>query len=249
MELRGKVALVTGMTGGLGKRICNAFAERGCAVSGVYHKARDEAESYIEELTSAGHDAIAIQADVTAQDGITSMIETTQRRFGHIDILVLDAAYNRWIPFPDLDQLDESAWNYILNYNLTAPYLAARTVAPLMRKQGGGRIVMITSIAGIEPLGSSMAYAVSKAGLIHLTKCLAVGLAPDVLVNNVAPGHMDGTRMSSNLSEEHIKATREGTLLKRGADKDDVADAVVLMSRTDSITGQTLVIDSGKVFL
>jgi 3-oxoacyl-[acyl-carrier protein] reductase len=126
--------------------------------------------------------------------------------------------------------------------------LCIKAAAAGMRAQGGGRIVNIASIAGLSPTGSSIAYAVSKAGLIHLTKCMAVALAPDVLVNCVAPGYLEDTRATNNLDPAYQQKSRESSLLKRAADKDDVAEQVVAMCRTDSITGQTLAIDAGRVF-
>jgi 3-oxoacyl-[acyl-carrier protein] reductase len=249
MELKGSVAIVTGGTGGLGRRICLALAKAGSNVSLVYVKSKDAAEAYAAEL-SAGHGikAIAVQADVTTQEGIDKMVGETMAAFGRIDSLVLDAAFNKWIPFAELDKLDVDTWNYIMNYNVTAPYLAMRTVGPIMKKQGQGRIVNITSVAGYNPTGSSIAYAVSKCALNHLTKCMAVALAPEVIVNAVAPGLMEGTRMTANLDPEYVAISRTTTALQRAADKDDVADAVVTFIRTDSITGQTLVVDAGKVY-
>jgi 3-oxoacyl-[acyl-carrier protein] reductase len=126
--------------------------------------------------------------------------------------------------------------------------LAIKAVAPIMKRQGGGRIVNISSIAGHAPTGSSIPYAVSKAGLNHLTKCMAVGLAPEILVNCIAPGYIEGTRATSNLAPEYRERAQSGSLLKRAADKDDIARQVVEFCRTDSITGQTVVIDSGRVF-
>jgi len=157
-------------------------------------------------------------------------------------------SYNESIPFQDLDTLDADKWRFILNYNLTSPYLAARKAAPYMRKRGGGRIVTISSVAGFKPSGSSIAYAVSKAGLVHLTRCLAVALAPDILINDIAPGLMEGTRMTDNLTREHVARSLNSAVLKKAADKDDVADAVLLFTKTDSITGQTLLIDAGSFF-
>ena len=98
------------------------------------------------------------------------------------------------------------------------------------------------------PGGSSIAYAVSKAGLAHLTRCLAVALAPEVLVNGVAPGLMEGTRMTEKLLPEHVQRSSTAAILKRVADKDDVADQVLTFARTDSTTGQNLVIDCGRFF-
>ena len=164
-----------------------------------------------------------------------------------VDILVNDAAYNKWAPYDRLDALTYEDWSDMLNVNLTGPMMCIKAVAGAMKEQGAGRIVNISSVAGLGTSGSSIAYAVAKAGLIHLTRCMAVGLAPEVLVNCVAPGYLEGTKMSANLTPEHKRRVTDGSLLKRPVDKDDVADQVVSFCRTDSITGQTLVVDAGRV--
>jgi len=117
-----------------------------------------------------------------------------------------------------------------------------------MKAQKRGRIVNIASVAGLGPTGSSIAYAVSKAGLIHLTRCMAVALAPETLVNCVAPGLLEGTRATANLQPEQVTRSAAQSLLKRTADKDDCAEMVVAMCRTETMTGQTVVIDAGRVF-
>ncbi len=157
-------------------------------------------------------------------------------------------AYNKWIPYAELDALSSEDWNAILSVNLTGPFLCMKAVAPIMKRQGRGRIINIASVAGLTPTGSSIPYAVSKAGLIHLTRCMAVALAPEILVNCVAPGFMEGTKMTENLSAEYRKKVRESALLRRDVDKDDVSEAVAEFVRTESITGQTLVVDAGRVF-
>jgi len=116
-----------------------------------------------------------------------------------------------------------------------------KAVAPIMKALGRGRIVNIASVAGLGPTGSSIAYSVSKAGLIHLTRCMAVALAPDT-------GAAGGTRATSNLRREQIERSTSGSLLKKAADKDDCADMGVTMCRTETMTGQTVVIDSGRLF-
>ncbi len=128
------------------------------------------------------------------------MVEQTKAEFGRVDILVNDAAFNKEVAFPDLDGLTHELWNHILATNLTGTFNCIKAVAPLMKAQGQGRIVNISSGAGLVPRGSSIAYAVSKAGMIHLTKCMAVALAPAVTVNCIAPGFMEGTRMTANWS-------------------------------------------------
>ena len=122
------------------------------------------------------------------------------------------------------------------------------SAAPRLKAGGAGRIVNIASVAGLNPGGSSIAYATSKAGLIHLTRCLAVALAPDVTVNCVAPGLMEGTRMTSRLRPETAEGARQRAALKRAARVEDVADQVVTFCRSDSVTGQVLNIDAGVFF-
>src|SRR6266702_3215875 len=116
--------------------------------------------------------------------------------------LINAAAFNQAIPFADLDSLTIEVWDKIIAINLTGPMRLTKAVAPVMKAQGRGRIVDISSVAGLGPTGSSIAYAVSKAGLIHLTRCMAVALAPETLVNCVAPGLLDGTRATANLRPE-----------------------------------------------
>lgn len=135
-----------------------------------------------------------------------------------------------------------------LETNTVAPMRLARLVLPGMRARGDGRIVNVSSVAGFSPTGSSIAYAVSKAALNHLTRCLAVALGPEILVNCVAPGLMEGTRMTARLAPAQVQRALEGAVLKRAASRDDVADQVVTLARTDSTTGQTVVVDAGRYF-
>jgi len=249
MELRGAVALVTGGNGGLGQRICHALAKEGAHVAVMYAQSRDEAEGVARELASRYQcNAAAFQCDITDDAAVAEVVDSVAKRFGRVDILVNDAAYNKAIPFSDLDGLTMAVWDKIIAVNLTGPLRLIKAAAPVMKGQGGGRIVNIASVAGVGPTGSSIAYAVSKAGLIHLTKCMAVALAPEVLVNCVAPGLLEGTRATANLRAEQIQNSAATSLLKKPADKDDCADMVVAMCRTETMTGQTMVIDSGRYF-
>ncbi|MBV8187440.1 MAG: SDR family oxidoreductase [Alphaproteobacteria bacterium] len=248
MNLKGKVAVVTGGNGGLGQRICHALAAEGCHIAVVYAQSKEQATSVAGELEKHQVAAAAFGCDVTKRDQVQGLVDGVVRRFGRLDILINDAAYNKAIPFTDLDGLTYEEWTKIIDINLTGPMLCTKAVGPVMKRQGSGRIVNISSVAGLGPTGSSIAYAVSKAGLIHLTKCMAVALAPEVLVNCVAPGLLEGTRATANLRPEQVEAGRRGALLGRAADKDDVADQVVTMCRTETMTGQTIVIDSGRTF-
>jgi 3-oxoacyl-[acyl-carrier protein] reductase len=249
MDLRGAVALVTGGNGGLGQRICHALAQQGAHIAVMYAQSRDQAEGVARELTSQYQiNAAAFACDITDDAAVAKLIGDVSSRFGRLDILINDAAYNKSIPFSDLDNLTLEVWDKIMAVNLTGPMRMIKAVAPVMQAQGRGRIVNISSIAGLQPTGSSIAYAISKAGLIHLTRCMAVALAPETLVNCVAPGLLEGTRATANLLPEMVTRNAAGSLLKKAADKDDCADMVVTMCRTETMTGQTIVIDSGRVF-
>jgi 3-oxoacyl-[acyl-carrier protein] reductase len=249
MELKGAVALVTGGNGGLGQRICHALAEEGVHLAVMYARSREQAESVASELASRYQiNARAFGCDITDGAAVDRLIGDVTKAFGRLDILINDAAYNLSIPFGDLDNLTMEVWDKIMAVNLTGPMRLTKAVAPIMKAQGHGRIVNIASVAGLSPTGSSIAYAVSKAGLIHLTRCMAVSLAPETLVNCVAPGLLEGTRATANLKSEQIERSAASSLLKKAADKDDCADMVVTMCRTETMTGQTVVIDAGRIF-
>jgi 3-oxoacyl-[acyl-carrier protein] reductase len=249
MDLNGAVALVTGGNGGLGQRICHALAREGAHIAVMYARSRAEAESVAREL-GARHqiDAAAFACDITDGAAVARVVGEVTGRFGRLDILVNDAAYNIAIPFTDLDSLTMAVWDRIMAVNLTGPMRLIKAVAPVMKAQGRGRIVNISSVSGLGPTGSSIAYSVSKAGLIHLTRCMAVALAPEVLVNCVAPGLLEGTRATANLRPEFIERSSSTALLKRPADKDDCAAMAVAMCRTETMTGQTVAIDAGRYF-
>ena len=249
MELRGAVALVTGGNGGLGQRICHHLAREGVHVAVMYAQSRDAADAVARDIASRHQvNAAAFQCDITDGEAVERVIGEVLGRFGRLDILVNDAAYNKAIPFADLDGLTMEVWDTILAVNLTGPMRLIKAAAPVMKAQGRGRIVNIASVSGVAPTGSSIAYAVSKAGLIHLTRCMAVALAPEILVNCVAPGLLEGTRATANLRAEQIANSAATAVLKKPADKDDCADMVVAMCRTETMTGQTAVIDSGRYF-
>jgi len=248
MDLRGTVSLVTGGNGGLGRRICHALAEAGSNLALVCRTSREDAEGVAVELRTKDIRAEVFLADVTVREQIADLYRRVLDTFGQIDVLVNNAAFNQSVAFQDLDGLTPDLWEKILSSNTTGPFHCMREIAPIMKRQGRGRIVNISSVAGFTPTGSSIAYAVSKSGLNHLTRCMAVALAPEILVNGVAPGLMEGTRMTTRLHPDQVRNALSGAALKRAADRDDVADQVVTFARTDSTTGQTVVIDAGRFY-
>ena len=249
MDLHGAVALVTGGNGELGQRICHALAKEGVHIAVVCAQSRDQAEAVARDLAARYQiKAAAFACDITDGAAVDELVADVSAQFGRLDILINDAAYNKAIPFTDLDGMTMEAWDKIIAVNLTGPMRLIKAVAPGMKAQGQGRVVNIASVAGLHPTGSSIAYAVSKAGLIHLTRCMAVAMAPEALVNCVAPGLLEGTRATANLRAEQIQNSAASALLRKAADKDDCADMVVTMCRTETMTGQTVVIDAGRVF-
>src|SRR6202158_4070285 len=205
MDLKGAVALVTGGNGGLGQRICHALAQEGAHVAVMYARNRDQAESVASELTSRYQiNAQAFACDITDGAAVDRLVGEGNQAFGGLDVLINDAAYNVSIPFGDLDNLTLEVWNKIMAINLTGPMRLTKAVAPIMKAQGRGRIISIASVAGLSPTGSSIAYAVSKAGLIHLTRCMAVALAPETLVKCLAPRLLDTPCAPANLRPEKM---------------------------------------------
>ena len=248
MELAGKTAVVTGGSGVLGGRICAALADAGVNLAVGYATNRDRAAAVAAEMRGKGVGAVPVACDVTDHAQVEAAMAAAMDEFGGLHILVNDGAYNTFVEFADIDGLTYEVWDKIIDVNLSGPMRTIKEAVGPMRASGGGRVVNISSVAGLSPHGSSIAYAVSKSGLNHLTKCMARGLAPDILVNCIAPGYLEGTLMSTNLTPEYRQEAVAKSLLRRAADKDDIARQVVEFCRTDSVTGQTLVIDSGRVF-
>ena len=159
MDLKGKVAVVTGGNGGLGQRICHALAAEGCQIAVVYAKSKVEADGVARDLEKHQVAAAAFACDVTQRDQVQKLVDDVVKRFGRLDILINDAAYNKSIPFTDLDGLTYEEWTKIIDINLTGPMLLTKAVGPVMKRGGGGRIVNISSVAGLGPTGSSIACA------------------------------------------------------------------------------------------
>lgn len=248
MDLRDRAALITGATGGLGSTIARALASEGANIALTHLGHRDEGVAVCREIEATGRKAFLVHLDQTDPASCETAVEKAVGFFGRLDILVNNAAVNQPVPFQDLDGLTPEIWDRLLNTNLRGPFLLSRAAARYLKQQDQGRIVNVSGFPGLVPLGSSIALAVSKAGLIHLTHCLAVALAPSISVNCVAPGLMEGTRMSSRVRPEAVAALKDKAALKRTTDLDDVARQVVLFCKAESITGQTLVIDGGIVF-
>jgi 3-oxoacyl-[acyl-carrier protein] reductase len=246
MELEGKTAMVTGASGDIGRSIAEALAVAGCDIAITYVGDRQRAEATATAVEASGRKASIIRLDQRDEDSISAAAEAVVDAHGRCDVLVNNAGWNVGISFPDLEQLDSHTWDRLLETNLRGPYLLARALAPILQRDGSGRIINIASVGGLYPGSSSIAYSCSKAGLIHLTHCLAVAMAPSVTVNCVAPGLVEGTRMAQRLTPEMADLARGMTVLGQVGSASDIADATVMLCRAETITGQTIVVDGGS---
>jgi 3-oxoacyl-[acyl-carrier protein] reductase len=244
MDLSGKVALITGGGTGLGREIAIQLAKEGMRLVISFSRSKAEAEETVRIANASGGEAIAIQADMRSSSEALRLVNEVQVACGRLDLLIHNAGTTRFIPFQDLDVVTEEIWDEIQAVNTRSAFFLAQAAAPLMRQGGGGQIITTSSVGGLMPAGSSLPYSVSKAALIHLTKCLAVALAPDIRVNTVAPGLLM-TRWVDGFSEVRLEATNQKALLKKPTDVPDTAAAFVMLAKNTSITGQVIVVDAG----
>jgi 3-oxoacyl-[acyl-carrier protein] reductase len=244
MELRGKVGLITGGGTGLGREIALQLAKEGMDLAINYSRSKAEAEQTVADLQELGVKAQAIQADVADTAQVKWMVSQVDSSFGRLDLLINNAGTTRFVPMKNIEELTEEDWDRLYNTNVKGAFFTAQAAANLMRRNGGGHIINTTSIAGVRPQGSSMPYCVSKAGLIHLTRCLAVALAPEIQVNGVAPGLLL-TRWGEKFGPEQIKQLADRALLKRVTELEDCAALFVNLAKNGSITGQNIVLDAG----
>jgi len=248
VDLTGCAALVTGGSGDLGRAIALVLAEAGADVAVTWVDYKDGAVETCRRVSERGRRTIMVQLDQRDTAAIAPAVETVVGQLGRLDVVINNAGWNIGVPFRDLDGLTADLWDHVQEVNLRGPFFLARAAARHLRARGAGRIVNIASVAGLRPAGSSIAYAVAKAGLIHLTRCLAVALAPEIAVNCVAPGLMEGTRIAKRLPSEVVESTRRLAVLQRSTAIEDVAAQVVAFCRADSVTGQVLNIDGGVHF-
>ena len=251
MELKGRVALVTGGAGGIGGAVVRSLAKAGIgAVAVNYRKSSEAARELAAELERSGVQALAVQADVQSDIQVRSMIDQIRSHFGRLDILVNNAGVTHWVKLADLDGLTDQIWDEILDVNVKGAFRCARAAAAMLAEHQG-MVVNVSSISGVlaPPTLSSLPYGTAKAALIYLTKGLAAALAPRVRVNCVAPAFTDTPWMSGHFGAaypEAIAKASAGFPLQRIATADEVAGAILgLITGGDFITGQTLIVDGG----
>jgi 3-oxoacyl-[acyl-carrier protein] reductase len=244
MELDGTVALVTGGGTGIGRAATLLLGREGAAVAVNYSRSEAEAEATVSELRAAGGRALAVQADVSDEGAVEAMVGRVVREWGRLDLLVNSAGVTYLVEHTDLEGMTEAMWDRILAVNLKGTFFCCRAAARVMQAQGSGRIINVASTAGLTGRGSSIAYCASKAGVISVTRSLAIALAPTILVNAVAPSLTD-TRWIDGWDEyrdRSIAASPFGRL----AHPDDVAQAILYLAKAEFVTGQVLPIEGAS---
>ena len=248
MNIRGKRALITGASRGVGAATALALAKAGCKVAINYNQSLERAEQVAVQCHEAGAEAILVQGDVAEDTACRSMVEQALSVFGGLDILINNAGTTRFIDFPNLEDVKDEDWDRIFAVNLKGPFQMARAAREALAEDEGGVIVNTASIAGMVGAGSSIPYCASKAALINLTLSLARTLGPEIRVNAIAPGFIEGEWLQNGLGEtyEQVKAAKAaGTVLGKVSTPDDIASGIIAMVLATNTTGHTLVIDGG----
>lgn len=251
MDLKGRVALVTGGATGIGRATALHLARSGVAGVAInYRTAKDEAEQLATEVQSIGAEVLCVGADVKSDKQVREMMEQIRKHFRRLDVLVNNAGVTHWVPLTDLEGLSDAIWDDVLDVNIKGAFRCIRAAAPLLSERQG-MVVNVASISGIVAPAtmSSLAYGTAKAALIYLTRALAIALAPKVRVNAVAPAFTDTKWMRDHYGDDYaeiVSRAAENIPLRRIATPEDIAAAIVsLVTGGDFVTGQTLIVDGG----
>jgi pteridine reductase len=241
MELRGKVALVTGAGRRLGRAMAQALADRGMTLAIHYHASGDGANQLRDEIRRAGGKAACFEADLSDPEAARALPGQVVAELGGLDVLVNSAAIMHRLGF---EETTPDQWDSILDLNLRSVFFCTQGAAPALRA-ARGKVVNLADLAGLEPWSGFAAHSISKAGVVMLTKVLALSLAPDVTVNAIAPG---GVLVPEDYSAEERERLARATPLRRLGDPSDVVSALLyLLEGGDFVTGQVLVVDGGRL--
>jgi ketoreductase RED2 len=238
-ELDSRVAIVTGSSSGIGEATARRLADLGARVVVNSSASIDAGEAVAGSLPT---ESMYVRADISDQAEGQGLIDRTIDRFGRLDILVNNAGWTTVVPHGDLDALTDDIFRRTFDVNVFGTWWLTKAAMPHLRQSPDPNVVMVTSVAGLRPVGSSIAYAMTKAALNHLTKLLAKSCGP-VRVNAVAPG-LVATPWTADWDVQHA-AVAAAAPLHRSATPADCAEAVVGLIRNAYVTGQVLAVDGG----
>ncbi len=248
MKLKGKVALITGSTRGIGRELALGFAQEGSDVI-INGRTLEKAEAVAKEIGELGVKSIAIAADVSSLKEVARMVEEAIQSFGRIDLLVNNAGVNPFIL--EAEKIKEEGWDQVLDINLKGTFLCCQAVGRKMIEQGGGKIINISSTAGLSGEQGFLPYCVSKAGVIMLTRILAYEWSRyNIYVNAIAPGIVAGGMNAPVLKNDFLfSRLKEQVPLKRLANSEEIVRIALFLASEDSsyINGSTIVADGGMI--
>ena len=244
--LESKVAIVTGGSRGIGKAICQSFAENGCDVAFTYNNSKESAENLATELNKIGVKVKAYKSDASSFDDSSKLVDDVISDFGKIDVLVNNAGIKK-----DnlLMRMDKEDFDSVVNTNLSSVFNLTKSSIRTFLKQRSGSIINISSVVGVKGNAGQSNYSASKAGIIGFSKSVALELGSrNIRSNVIAPGFIE-TDMTDSLSEDVINSWKESIPLKRGGNPSDVGNACVFLASDLSsyITGQVLHVDGGML--
>ena len=243
MDIKNKVALVTGAATRVGRVIALTLAQQGATVAFTYLNDDEPWPQTLAELEAAGEQAMALPLDVRQKDQPRAVVDKVVARFDRIDILVNNASV--WLASPFLE-ITPQAWETALAVNLTGPFLCAQAAAPHMLRQQAGVIINITDLSAFQTWPRYAHHAASKAGLVALTRVMAAELAPHVRVNAIAPGTV---LLPENAPAAKKQWALDNSLLKRVGTPEDVAKTVVFLTEMDFATGAVYFMDGGRALV
>jgi pteridine reductase len=238
MDLRGRVALVTGAGRRVGRALAVALGAEGMSVAVHYHASDAEARETARMIEQEGGKASLVSADLT-RDTAASLIDDVVHRLGALDVLVNSSAVMERTP---LGEVTVARWDAMMALNLRAPFLLSQAAAPHLARARGA-IVNIADLAAFETWPAYIPHGISKAGVVYMTRALARTLAPNVRVNAIAPG---AVLLPDDWTEDDAAKLRESTPLGRLGSPDDVVGAMLYFLRADYVTGETLIVDGGR---
>ncbi len=246
MKLKGKVALITGSTRGIGKEFAKGFAQEGADII-INGRNMEKAKAIAKEIEGQGVKAVGIGADVSSSREVNRMVEEAMNQFGRIDLLVNNAGVNPFIL--EAEKIKEEGWDQVLDVNLKGVFLCCQAVGKIMIQQGGGKIINISSAAGLIGEQGLLPYCISKAGVMVLTRLLAYEWGRyNILVNAIAPGFIAGGMNAPILDKEVLLSglIQQVPLKRLGKPEEIVNIAIFLASEESSyINGATLLADGG----
>ncbi len=249
MNLKGKVAVVTGSSRGIGRAMAIELAREGADIAINYSRSPDEAEETAREVRASGVRALVVKADVSNREEVVDMVDRTVREFETVHILVNNAGYSsRDLWFTKLEDVTEKMWHDVMDVDLKGSFLCSQAVAKIMLSQKEGKIINVSSTPAVAGDPHGMVYTVAKSGILGLTRAVAWSLAPHVQVNAVALGSIR-TGWVDWLSEEELRDFADETALKRFGSPEEVGRVVAFLasSGSDFMTGQTVIVDGGAV--